>query len=61
MKELKLIARLFIGVKVPDENLTPQQRQHREEQLATLRKMQQMLFPEHHSPGEMCIRDSSFL
>ncbi|XP_054279987.1 protein BCL9 homolog isoform X1 [Macrosteles quadrilineatus] len=39
------------GVKVPDENLTPQQRQHREEQLATLRKMQQMLFPEHHSPS----------
>lgn len=39
-------------MKVPDENLTPQQRQHREEQLATLRKMQQMLFPEHHSPGE---------
>lgn len=38
------------GVKVPDENLTPQQRQHREEQLATLRKMQQMLFPEHQSP-----------
>ncbi|KAK9497890.1 hypothetical protein O3M35_003794 [Rhynocoris fuscipes] len=34
------------GVKVPDENLTPQQRQHREEQLATLRKMQQILFPE---------------
>lgn len=42
---------IAIGVKVPDENLTPQQRQHREEQLATLRKMQQMLFPEHHSPG----------
>ncbi|RZF33275.1 hypothetical protein LSTR_LSTR007620 [Laodelphax striatellus] len=41
------------GVKVPDENLTPQQRQHREEQLATLRKMQQMLFPENHSPGEV--------
>ncbi|KAJ8886818.1 hypothetical protein PR048_013030 [Dryococelus australis] len=40
----------WVGVKVPDENLTPQQRQHREEQLATLRKMQQMLFPEHHSP-----------
>ncbi|XP_066997121.2 protein BCL9 homolog isoform X2 [Anabrus simplex] len=38
------------GVKVPDENLTPQQRQHREEQLATLRKMQQMLFPEHPAP-----------
>lgn len=39
------------GVKVPDENLTPQQRQHREEQLATIRKMQQMLFPEHQSMG----------
>lgn len=37
---------IFIGVKVPDENLTPQQRQHREEQLATIRKMQQLLFPE---------------
>lgn len=35
------------GVKVPDENLTPQQRQHRELQLATIRKMQMMLFPEH--------------
>ncbi|XP_054709210.1 protein BCL9 homolog [Uloborus diversus] len=34
------------GVKVPDENLTPQQRQHREEQLAMIRKMQQLLFPE---------------
>lgn len=33
-------------MKIPDENLTPQQRQHREEQLATLRKMQQILFPE---------------
>nr|CAD7575113.1 unnamed protein product [Timema californicum] len=46
------------GVKVPDENLTPQQRQHREEQLATIRKMQQMLFPEHQSSlpegGTMC-------
>lgn len=42
------------GVKVPDENLTPQQRQHREEQLATIRKMQQMLFPEnqHVEGGE---------
>lgn len=40
------------GVKVPDENLTPQQRQHREEQLATIRKMQQMLFPEsQHGEG----------
>lgn len=37
------------GVKVPDENLTPQQRQHREEKLANIRKMQQMLFPENHS------------
>jgi len=35
------------GVKVPDENLTPRQRQHREVQLATLRKMQMMLFPGH--------------
>lgn len=35
------------GVKVPDEDLTPQQRQHREVQLATIRKMQMMLFPEH--------------
>lgn len=39
------------GVKVPDEDLTPQQRQHREEQLATLRKMQQMLFPEENATG----------
>ncbi|CAH1153695.1 unnamed protein product [Phaedon cochleariae] len=37
------------GVKVPDENLTPQQRQHREEQLATIRKIQQMLLPESHT------------
>ncbi|XP_045507346.1 protein BCL9 homolog isoform X4 [Colias croceus] len=35
-----------VGVKIPDENLTPQQRAHREEQLATIRKMQQILFPE---------------
>ncbi|XP_048000273.1 collagen alpha-1(I) chain-like [Leguminivora glycinivorella] len=34
------------GVKIPDENLTPQQRAHREEQLATIRKMHQILFPE---------------
>lgn len=45
------------GVKVPDEDLTPQQRQHREEQLATLRKMQQMLFPE-ENPGAMNIGGS---
>ena len=31
------------NVKVPDEVLTPQQRQHREEQLAALRKVTQML------------------
>ncbi|KAL9873505.1 BCL9 domain-containing protein legless isoform 2-T3 [Glossina fuscipes fuscipes] len=37
------------GVKVPDENLTPQQRQHREEQLAKLKKMNQFLFPENGS------------
>ncbi|KAF4533444.1 hypothetical protein B566_EDAN001170 [Ephemera danica] len=40
----------LMGVKVPDENLTPQQRQHREEQLASLRKIQQLLFPE-QQPG----------
>ncbi|XP_076341054.1 uncharacterized protein LOC143241706 [Tachypleus tridentatus] len=45
------------GVKIPDENLTPQQRQHREEQLAMIRKMQQWLFPdqqgsEGHPPSE---------
>ena len=38
------------GTKVPTENLTPQQRQHRAEQLATLRKMQEMLFPENQAP-----------
>lgn len=43
------------GVKVPDEDLTPQQRQHREEQLATLLKMRQMLFPE-QQPGSMPIQ-----
>lgn len=37
---------IIIGVKVPDENLTPQQRQHREEQLAMIRNMRQILFPE---------------
>lgn len=40
------------GVKIPDENLTPQQRMHREEQLAKMRKMQALLFPENdHPPG----------
>ncbi|XP_050314187.1 protein BCL9 homolog isoform X2 [Anthonomus grandis grandis] len=39
------------GVQVPDENLTPQQRQHREERLASIRKMQQMLFPESQTEG----------
>ena len=38
------------GVKVPDENLTPHQRQHREEQLATIMKMREMLFPEQKDP-----------
>ena len=32
--------------KVPNENLTPEQLQRREEQLATLRKLQQVLLPE---------------
>ncbi|XP_074659835.1 uncharacterized protein LOC141912499 [Tubulanus polymorphus] len=32
--------------KVPNENLTPEQLQRREEHLASLRKIQQMLFPE---------------
>lgn len=39
------------GVQVPDENLTPQQRQHREERLASIRKMHQLLFPESQSEG----------
>jgi len=43
--------RLTGGVKVPDENLTPQQRHHREEQLARLRKLQQVLIPENDHPG----------
>lgn len=42
---------ILIGVQVPDENLTPQQRQHREEQQATLRKLHQMLFPENSNVG----------
>lgn len=46
-----LIVLVFTGVKIPDENLTPQQRAHREEQLATIRKMQQMLFPESGGPN----------
>lgn len=32
--------------KVPNENLTPEQLQRREEHLASIRKLQQMLFPE---------------
>ncbi|XP_059622316.1 protein BCL9 homolog [Phlebotomus argentipes] len=43
---------LVQGVKVPDENLTPQQRQHREEQLAMLRRMQSVLFPEQSDNDE---------
>lgn len=41
------------GVKVPDENLTPRQRQHREVQLATLRKMQLMLFKDEQSANAL--------
>lgn len=37
------------GTKVPTENLTPQQRQHREEQLAHINRMKQMLFPENQT------------
>ncbi|KAI5738728.1 hypothetical protein M8J77_010472 [Diaphorina citri] len=40
-------------VKVPDEDLTPQQRQHREEQLATLRKMHELLFSSRENQGNM--------
>lgn len=45
------------GVKVPDANLTPQQRQHREEQLAKLKEMNCLLFPE-HMPGDCMINDA---
>ncbi|XP_065215204.1 protein BCL9 homolog isoform X2 [Planococcus citri] len=38
----------LIGVKVPDENLTPEQKMHRKEQLETLRKLGEMLLPEAH-------------
>ncbi|KAK2705333.1 protein BCL9 homolog isoform X2 [Artemia franciscana] len=40
----------LLGVKVPDENLTPQQMQHRAEKLAKMKLMKQMLFPE-QGPG----------
>lgn len=43
----------FTGVKVPDENLTPQQARHRQEQLAMIRKMQQILFPEQQSMDQV--------
>lgn len=45
------------GVKVPDANLTPQQRQHREEQLAKLKEMNCLLFPE-QMPGDCLINDA---
>lgn len=45
------------GVKVPDANLTPQQRQHREEQLAKLKEMNCLLFPE-HMPGDCLLNDA---
>lgn len=41
------------GVKVPDENLTPEQRQHRESQLATLGKLHLMLFEHKNELGEI--------
>ena len=37
--------------KVPNENLTPEQLQRREEQLGNLRKIQQMLFPDQQNSG----------
>ncbi|KAJ6642422.1 Protein BCL9 like, partial [Pseudolycoriella hygida] len=45
------------GVKVPDANLTPQQRQHREEQLAKLKQMNTLLFPE-QMPSDCLISDA---
>lgn len=41
----------FSGTKVPYEKLTPQQKKHREEAFATLRKIQQFLFPENPNNG----------
>lgn len=43
------------GTQVPDENLTPQQLQHREEQLATLRRMKCLLF---RDPPDFPINDA---
>ncbi|CAG7825261.1 unnamed protein product [Allacma fusca] len=43
------------GIKIPDENLTPQQLQHREQKLAKMRTMYTLLFPENdhpHTPGD---------
>ena len=37
---------IALGAEIPEENLTPQQKQHREKQLAIIRKMQQQLCPE---------------
>ena len=39
------------GGRIPDENLTPEQLQRREEQLAQLQKIKQMLFPENRGGG----------
>jgi len=43
--------RNMAGARVPDENLTPEQLQRREEQLAQLQKIKQMLFPEKQGGG----------
>jgi len=43
--------RNMAGARVPDENLTPEQLQRREEQLAQLQKIKQMLFPEKQAVG----------
>lgn len=48
----KFIFLSISAMKVPDANLTPQQRQHREEQLSMLKKMHEMLFPEQIPPPQ---------
>lgn len=47
-RELELPYLCVTGKKVPDENLTPEQKLHRKEQLATLRKISEILLPENH-------------
>ena len=44
-------SRDLLQTKVPNENLTPEQFKRREEQLASLRKIQEMLFPDQPGGG----------